>query len=195
MSCERSREENEDATHILSANGNGDDAGSDQRSGLRVFRVGGPGDDTLIGTNGFDTLLGAGGDDTVRGLSGADELAGGPDKDVIYGGPGDDFVQGDDIFTRQTATDVLYRGDGKDYVDGWRGDDVQYGESGRDYVTGGPGEDILYGGDGNDFVDAIDGLPFEDLIQRDWLYCGNGIDKYVANRLDYVSSSCEERVR
>jgi hypothetical protein len=161
---------------------------------VAVLREGGPGDDTIIGTDGFDSLLGHGGNDKVLGQGGTDELWGGPGEDVMYGGLGNDFVQGDTIFTRQTAHDVLFGGEGRDYVDGWRGDDVLLGEEGRDYVTGGPGEDGLYGGDGNDFVDAADWtIAQPNKVQRDRLFCGDGTDRYLADRLDYVSSSCEVR--
>jgi len=50
----------------------------------------------------------------------------------------------------------------------------------------GGGEDAIYGGDGNDLVDgSYDGLG------QDRLYCGKGKDKYIADRNDYVVSSCE----
>jgi hypothetical protein len=49
------------------------------------------------------------------------------------------------------------------------------------------GKDVLYGGDGDDFLDAsLDG-------QRDKLYCGEGKDEYAADKIDYVSSSCEKK--
>src|SRR5215207_418748 len=55
--------------------------------------------------------------------------------------------------------------------------------------AGGEGEDVIYGGDGNDMIDESgDG-------QRDKLYCGEGIDAYSADKIDYVSSSCEEKMR
>jgi len=50
----------------------------------------------------------------------------------------------------------------------------------------GGGEHAIYGGDGNDLVDgSYDGLGW------DRLYCGKGKDKYIADRNDYVVSSCE----
>ena len=88
------------------------------------------------------------------------------------------------------SKDVLYRGPGRDYIfDYDAADDVLYGGSGDDKQSfAGKGEDVNYGGDGNDFVgDREDG-------QRDELYCGAGRDKAVAGKLDYVSSSCEEKV-
>ena len=41
--------------------------------------------------------------------------------------------------------------------------------------------------DGDDFLDAsLDG-------QRDKLYCGEGKVEYAADKVDYVSSSCEKK--
>jgi Ca2+-binding RTX toxin-like protein len=69
-------------------------------------------------------------------------------------------------------------------------DDVLYGGGGDDYkLSGGSGEDVLYGGDGDDLIDATE-QPFKDM-HRDKLYCGEGEDHYIADKLDYVDSSCE----
>jgi hypothetical protein len=82
-------------------------------------------------------------------------------------GPGDDFIQPGD-----------YReGDG---------DDVIYGGSGDDLLQAGKGADVMYGGDGSDdIVEARD-------RQRDKLYCGEGKDRYYAEKIDYVDNSCEK---
>jgi hypothetical protein len=53
-------------------------------------------------------------------------------------------------------------------------------------MFGGPGEDVIYGGDGNDFLAGS-----WDRGQRDKLYCGEGMDHYLADKNDYVDSSCE----
>ena len=45
---------------------------------------------------------------------------------------------------------------------------------------------VFYGGDGNDVLDS------HDDAQRDKLYCGAGRDKYVADKIDFVSKSCEK---
>ena len=86
---------------------------------------------------------------------------------MLYGGPGNDEVSDQD-----GGDDVLYGGDGNDYM-----------------LDNGGGEDILYGGDGDDYIDAF-GFPRPDR-QRDELYCGEGEDTYIAEKLDYVDSSCE----
>ena len=121
----------------------------------------------LSGTEGADILSGEEGEDEVRALGTpdgqADELYGGSDDDVLYGGAGMDFLYG------QQDDDVLYGGDGDDIL-----------------LVGGKGADAIYGGDGDDFFEESgDG-------QRDKLYCGKGRDEYSAEKIDYVSSSCEE---
>ncbi len=116
----------------------------------------------LSGTDKGDKLAGEKGDDEVRGLGGRDILDGGKGNDVVYGGPGRDVLDDRD-----------------------EGDDVFYGGAGNDALDPGMGEDVLYGGDGNDALPGEDG-------QRDKLYCGKGKDTYVADKLDYVDSSCEK---
>jgi hypothetical protein len=126
----------------------------------------------LSGTDKSDTppdrpgLVGKDGDDEIRGLGGRDKLFGGYGSDVIYGEQGRDFVIGGG------GDDVLYGGDGDDRL-----------------LHGGAGEDVLYGGDGNEELDGTThGAP-----RRDKLYCGEGIDQYYADKLDYVSGSCEKK--
>ena len=150
---------------------------SDRCGGTRFIVVGGaryttndvPGCPSggLLSATARQTLLrGEKGDDEVRGLGGSDELYGGLGSDVIYAGPGDDFLEGEE------DDDVLYGGDGGDIL-----------------VLGGRGDDVLYGGDGNDYLDGRDdGVKDQ---QRDELYCGGGRDEYSADKVDYVSSSCE----
>ena len=48
-----------------------------------VTQLGGPGDDTLVGTPGADVMLGAQGDDTLVGNGGLDILNGGADDDLL----------------------------------------------------------------------------------------------------------------
>jgi Ca2+-binding RTX toxin-like protein len=146
----------------------------------------------LEGTDERDKLAGEAGEDKVHGLGAADNLWGGFGSDVMYGGTGDDFLTGSTVngAGHDKSNDVLHGGPGRDSVNGGWGDDVLYGGDGDDVnrLYGDKGEDVLYGGDGNDFLDgSFDG-------QRDKLYCGKGKDEYAADKLDYVSSSCEEKV-
>jgi Ca2+-binding RTX toxin-like protein len=158
----------------------------------------------LSGTDGRDYLGGKDGDDEIHGLGDKDYLLGGMGSDVIYGGPGDDpWLYG------ARGDDVIYGGAGND---GGPGDDAwQYGPRGNGgrslapqmyggpkkfgrwhdaivtwpQMYGGPGEDVIYGGDGNDSMSA------DEDKQRDKLYCGEGRDYYLADKNDYVDSSCE----
>src|SRR5829696_5724752 len=78
-----------------------------------------------------------------------------------------------------------------DNLDGLDGDDEIRGLGGPDLLWDGPGNDVLYGGDGNDFLGG--GLHNTGSDgQRDKFYCGEGRDEYVADKNDYVDSSCEK---
>jgi Ca2+-binding RTX toxin-like protein len=120
----------------------------------------------LLGTDKDDRLHGKDGDDEIRALGVRDEIVGGVGSDAIHMGPGDDFI-----------TPGKHR----------EGDvDVIYGGSGDDDLQAGKGADVMYGGDGSDAV-------FEGPDrQRDKLYCGEGKDRYYAEKIDYVDSSCEK---
>ena len=140
----------------------------------------------LSGTDKADNLAGKDGDDEIHGLGGVDAILGGGGNDVIYGGDaGDnDKFGGEGLFGGE-GEDVLYGGDGNDDMGGGNGEDVLYGGDGSENMYGDNGEDVLYGGDGNDWFFAHD-------KQRDKLYCGEGSDAYMADKIDYVSSSCED---
>jgi RTX calcium-binding nonapeptide repeat (4 copies) len=126
----------------------------------------------LSGTDGRDKLNGKDGDDEIHGLGGSDNIIGEGGNDVIYGGAGFDWPLGG------VGDDVIYGGDGDDF-----------------WLHGGAGEDVLYGGKGNDGLDGDDGSLGPGPPMRDELYCGPGKDQYVADRLDHVDSSCEEKVQ
>lgn len=125
----------------------------------------------LSGTDGSDNLAGMDGDDKIRGLG---------DQDALYGGPGNDFLVGgtDQEEGHYKSNDVLRGGPGSD---------VFHGGAGADYLYGLEGDDVLYGEDGNDTIVADDDEP------RDKLYCGEGWDRYMADKTDFVSSSCEKK--
>ena len=53
---------------------------------LAVTKIGGPGPDTLRGTNRADNLLGRGGNDDLFGLGGRENLLGVGGKDWVLGG-------------------------------------------------------------------------------------------------------------
>jgi hypothetical protein len=151
----------------------------------------------LSGTDKADKLAGKDGDDEIRGLGAVDWIFGGLGSDVIYGGDGNDLLEGGSYWGTkdESSKDVLHGGPGKDdLTDFDGGDDVLYGGDGDDKpLAGGAGEDVIYGGDGNDFIDAVSasstGFPI--TKERDEIYCGEGKDHYMADKLDYVDSSCE----
>jgi hypothetical protein len=137
----------------------------------------------LSGTASNDMLDGLDGNDEIRGLGAKDQLLAGKGSDVIYGGPGDDLM-----LDGLDGDDVIHGGPGDDSeVFGEEGADVIYGGDGDDELQGVWGKDVIYGGDGNDL---LDGASNEDG-ERDELYCGKGKDKYLADKNDYVDSSCE----
>jgi Ca2+-binding RTX toxin-like protein len=132
----------------------------------------------LSGTDKTDNLDGKDGDDEIRGLGATDFIEGGLGSDIIYGGPGGDFLVGSKACCADRSKDVLYGGDGDD-----------------EFISGGKGEDVLYGGKGNDGLEGDDAPTGRGPLMRDELYCGLGKDSYAADRLDYVDSSCEEKVK
>jgi Ca2+-binding RTX toxin-like protein len=97
-----------------------------------------------------------------------DFLTGYAGKDILHGRAGSDSSIGG------ADDNILYRDDGDD------------GGATNNRLTGGKGEDVNYGGDGRDLIVASDG-------QRDKIYCGKGGDFFDADKIDYVSSSCEEK--
>src|SRR5215203_162795 len=156
---------------------------------LAVTKIGGPGPDTLRGTNGADNLLGEGGNDALYGLGGSDNLLGGEGKDWVFGGsergpqggdknlvggPGNDGVLGG------KGSDNLLGGSGNDYVYGDTGSDRLVGEGGRDIVDGFTGSDRLIGGGGADlFVDG----PFDDTSKDEILKGGDGDDAFFIDNV------------
>lgn len=131
----------------------------------------------LSGTDKRDKLNGFDGDDEIRPHAGPDFILGGADNDVIYAGPGDDKGKGkyfDRDFMGSRGDDVLYGGAGNDNLGSEMGQDE--------------GKDVYYGGDGND------GIFAQGDRQPDKLYCGEGKDRYIAEKIDYVDSRCEKKL-
>ena len=108
----------------------------------------------------------------------------GTDKpDKLNGKHGDDEVRG------------LGGSDGD--LEGGPGNDILYGGDGNDFLLAGKGEDVFYGGDGNDSLSSLTFCYRRSCSsndgQRDKLYCGKGNDRYLADKNDYVDSSCEKK--
>ena len=132
----------------------------------------------LKGTDKSDNLSGKDGDDEIRGLDDQDYLHGGGGNDLLVGGP--DRREGN-----HKGIDVLYGGVGSDVLHGGAGTDSLY--AGNQQTVGCCGKDVIYGEDGNDLILADDG------DRQDKLYCGEGFDQYMADKGDFVSSSCEKK--
>ena len=149
---------------------------------LAVTKIGGPGPNTLRGTNGADNLFGRGGNDKLFALRGNDNLLGGSGKDIVLGGSPRRAMGGDKN---------LVGGPGNDIVGGGRGSDNVVGNEGNDLVTDGPDRefstDRLSAGDGNDVVGV-----FNDPAVKDIVSCGRGFDRVFADKKDLVAPDCEK---
>jgi Ca2+-binding RTX toxin-like protein len=155
-----------------------------------VNKIGTDGPDTLMGTNKADNLVGLGGNDRLFSLAGRDNLLGGPGKDVVFGGrivgrccDDNDYSGGD----KNVAG-----GSGNDEVDGGRGADNILGGSGNDFLFEGAEPDIakidnLSAGAGNDAVWVLNWSP----RGKDFLSCGSGFDRVIADRTDVIADDCE----
>ena len=150
---------------------------------LAVVRSGGPGNDTLRGTNGPDVLSGNGGNDVLLGLRGADALSGGQGRDAVLGG---------NEFGPQAGDRTLSGGPDGDFVGGGKGTDALSGGGGRDYMFAGPafGEeaddvDVVAAGDGDDAGEAKN-VP----AAIDDIHCGSGFDGVLVDSKD-LTSGCE----
>ena len=65
------------------------------------------------------------------------------------------------------------------------------GTFGNDRLSAGEGNDTLRSGDGNNrLYDGTSSVSGDG--DRDKLYCGEGTDIYLADKIDFVDSSCEE---
>jgi RTX calcium-binding nonapeptide repeat (4 copies) len=149
-----------------------------------VTKVGGPGHDTLTGTNGADNLLGKGGDDTIFGLRGSDNLLGGGGDDIVIGGKPPATPLGG-------GSKNVYGGSGNDFVGGGNGPDNVVGGDGIDYVADGDvvkdtSIDIVSAGGGNDGVQVVNATPTRDIVS-----CGSGFDRVAADRKDVIAPDCE----
>lgn len=113
-----------EAADVLFVNsGNSDDkinAAALAAGAIRLYVVGGLGNDTITGGLGADNLSGDIGNDAVLGNAGADTLFGADGNDTLTGGKGDDQVFGG------LGTDrmIWNAGDGTDLVEGGDGVDI-----------------------------------------------------------------------
>lgn len=133
---------------------------------------GGPGDDTLIGTDGVDVLAGGSGADTLRGRGAADDLDGGPGNDTVSyveagggvvidlgagtGGPAGavDALRSFAGVVGSAGTDTVTGTALAEVFDVGPGDDSVSAGAGNDRILAGPGNDRLRGGPGADTIDG-----------------------------------------
>ncbi len=172
-----------------------------------VTKIGGPGDNTLYGTDNPDKIDGRAGDDTIYGQGGNDNvsngggLVGGFGNDTIYGGGGHDEMVGCEG-VRGLDFSHRPRDRGSDHLYGGKGSDIMDGCPGADYLYGGPGEDELYDGEERGgAVDTLYGGRYNDYFNtvnspagKDIVYCGGGRDFVDADRRD-VLYGCEQEFR
>lgn len=140
--------------------------------------IGGSGDDELDGAGGADVLAGGDGDDQLTGAAGADILAGGVGSDQLDGGSDADQLDGgdgSDTVIGADGNDQIAGGTGADALNGDGGDDTLHGGEGEDAIDGGTGANTILGDGGNDTLGASDG--------RDSIDGGAGDDVVSANRL------------
>jgi len=109
-----------DLRAILIFAGRGNDqitADTGTYTSIRVREFGGPGNDSLVGSDGNDQLFGQNGNDSLAGGKGDDTLDGGLGNDVLFGGDGNDRLvgrNGADSLRGGNGADLLIGGDGRD---------------------------------------------------------------------------------
>jgi Ca2+-binding RTX toxin-like protein len=167
--------------------------------------VGGPGNDTLLGSGKDNVFLGGPGADRFSGFGGSDLVVYAERKKsvkVSLDGVANDGrrrerdnvhrdVEGvlggsaGDVLTGSAAGNILAGGPGADSLSGFRGVDFLLGEAGADLLTGGRGADGYDAGPGADRVHSRDRQP--DLVT-----CGPGKDAVTADAVDAVKRDCEK---
>ena len=142
-------------------------------SGIAAKIEGGPGSETITGSEFNDSIYGntttEEEDDEshfIEGRAGNDSIYGGNAADDLRGGAGNDFLHG------IRGPDRLRGGAGRDTVYGGRSNDPYLdGGTGNDHVNGGRGQDNLSGGDGDD---TLEGEGGSDLLEG-----GRGNDTFI----------------
>ena len=168
--------------------------------------TGGPGDDTIHGSNGRDYVDGGEGSDSIFGNAGDDRLRGGDgksdDKDALYAGPGNDDLfggSGTNLLSAWTNFPSFDKDksvpniDKEEFKKGQSSIDTgvnrMLGGSGDDHLFGGTGIDLLHGNGGNDVLYGKDGDTFQNRTAD-----GSEITQWVeyaksTNRCWYIGGS------
>ncbi len=122
-----------------------------------------------------------------RGTQQADVMSGSQGADQIFSEAGNDEVAG------RGGNDRINGGADNDLIFGEEGNDRLDGGTGADRIEGGDGVDIIFGGSGSDTIDAAFGEGLGPLA--DTVDCDTGFDTVIADKLDKVSSNCEQVTR
>jgi hypothetical protein len=128
-----------------------------------------------VGGNGDDRVVGGPRDDLVFAGNGGDRLAGRGGNDLLCAGDG--------AGSARAAGAKQKRHGRADTLRGGRGHDTLFGGRGKDRLHGGPGRDRLIAGAGADRLSARGG-------GRDRVICGRGRDEVLADERDQVRG-CE----
>jgi Ca2+-binding RTX toxin-like protein len=126
---------------------------------------------TVVATNGDDRIHGTSSADTILGMGGDDRIVAGDGDDTIFGDGSCPPGSQDPSYCETGETGR----DGNDTIVGGGGNDTLYGQG---------GDDTIIGGDGNDTIYARDG-------QKDFISCGSGHDRVIADQIDRVAGNCE----
>ena len=140
---------------------------------------GGPGEDSLQGTDAGDRIDGGAGNDNLAGGDGHDLLIGGAGYDRLDGGAGDDvfLVEG-----QGAGVDIVSGGQGTDTLLGTPGDDT-FGlylfdaANGVEYIDGGGGVNTLAGSGSVDWLD----FSATTLVNIDRIEAGDGGDTVIGS--------------
>jgi Ca2+-binding RTX toxin-like protein len=149
---------------------------------LAVTKIGGPGPDTLRGTNGADNLLGNGGNDVLYALGGRDTLLGGEGKDWVLGGNQRHPQGGEKTLLGGPGNDGVAIGRGSSNAVGGSGNDILFEEQTRGFSTS------TYSGDPGNDVFLVNNKP----TNKDIVVCGSGFDRVLVDSKDVVASDCEQ---
>ena len=141
--------------------------------------TGGPGDDTIYGTDGKDIIRGNAGNDVLVGFGGKDKILGGSGADDLFGGKGRDRLIGG------SGNDFLYGAEGNDRLKPGKGNDTTITGPGKNKVTNKSGTDLIIAepyslevdGETLDFLGSKHKNTIKGGKQNDFIFGGSGNDK------------------
>jgi hypothetical protein len=143
---------------------------------LAVTREGGPGNDSVLGTDGPDDLGGGVGNDSITGFGGKDVMWGGFLPPSLGAFPPNEVSPNNDSMIGGSDNDFMTGLDGSDQIVGGTGDDLLF-----DGEDAGGAYDVLVGGTGNDVLNPRNVPAGQDLT-----VCGAGTDVAYVDEADLV---------